>query len=366
MNRTYIFDVIDRHSVKSIELYEFQVFLRLRLWLTASCPIRRRAVVLDVLKFLANRCISCGLGQVRIRRGVRIGPWNRPNEIQWGWFCLIITWQHWFWRVNLMRIMMWRPGSVEFKPPVILLATCKVKLDDFKVRFRMPGRAGFGSWVCLRMSWAGVSVPQNSQLESSQWEQSHLNIYDTPFHPQVHQVHHHFPIFSLWNCSFLDIPWYPTWSDTRGVLSFSSEITFEAPSKADLHRRDEQWWAVNMVFTKKDPSPPWMFSAGPARSAAKVHLCIFSRDVEETLGTLGPGWYRVHPTGRLATTTDYTSGASEAQRGSFWGGKKKDQGMLLEVQFSLVAQVLQKHPGFLPKRRLASRSPWSASSLVHH
>ena len=31
MNRTYIFDVIDRHSVKSIELYEFQVFLRLRL-----------------------------------------------------------------------------------------------------------------------------------------------------------------------------------------------------------------------------------------------------------------------------------------------------------------------------------------------
>ena len=99
-------------------------------------------------------------GQVRIRRGVRIGPWNRPNEIQWGWFCLIITWQHWFWRVNLMRIMMWRPGSVEFKPPVILLATCKVKLDDFKVRFRMPGRAGFGSWVCLRMSWAGVSVPQ--------------------------------------------------------------------------------------------------------------------------------------------------------------------------------------------------------------
>ena len=190
MNRTYIFDVIDRHSVKSIELYEFQVFLRLRLWLTASCPIRRRAVVLDVLKFLANRCISCGLGQVRIRRGVR-SPWNRPNEIQ-GWFCLI-TWQHWFWRVNLMRIMMWRPGSVEFKPPVILLATCKVKLDDFKVGFRMPGRAGFGSWVCLRMSWAGVSVPQNSQLGSSQWEQSHLKIYDTPFHPQVH---HHFPIFS--------------------------------------------------------------------------------------------------------------------------------------------------------------------------
>ena len=260
MNRTYIFDVIDRHSVKSIELYEFQVFLEVETLTHSQLPhSQARSGV--------GRFEVPGQPMYILRPGAsedQARCWDRPLK------------------PSPMRSseaeshedhdVFWPEKIVEFcrcffTPRHLARATCKVKLAGLALDH------GFVSG-CPELE---SQFKKNSQLGSS--EQSHLKKYDTPFHPRVH---HHFPIFSLWNSSFLDIPWYPTLSDT---LSFSSEITFEAPSKADLHRRDEQWWAVKIVFTKKDPFPPWILSAGPARSAAKVHLCIFSRYVEETLGT---------------------------------------------------------------------------------